>query len=70
MRGDCLKLHQRRFLVGIRKRIFTERVVKHQNRLPMDVVLAPGMPVFKKRLGSAPRWLGSLVASCGVRIWP
>ena len=56
--------------MGIRKRIFTERVVKHQNRLPMDVVMAPGMPVFKKPLGSAPRWLGSLVALCGVTIWP
>lgn len=65
-----MKLHQRRFRLGIRKRVFTERVVKQQNRLPIDMVMAPGMLVFKKHLGNAPRWLDSLVALCGVRIWP
>ncbi|KFO56268.1 hypothetical protein N302_03094, partial [Corvus brachyrhynchos] len=53
-----LKLYQGRFRLDIRKRFFTQRVVEHWNRLPREVVTAPSLAEFKKRLGNA---LGHLV---------
>ena len=57
-RGNGLKLRGRRFRLDIRKKLFTQRVVMHWNRLPKEVVDAPSLEAFKARLDVA---LGSLV---------
>ncbi|KFV05342.1 hypothetical protein N340_13712, partial [Tauraco erythrolophus] len=52
------KLKEGRFRLDIRKKFFTQRVVRHWNRLPREVVDAPSLEVFKARLDEA---LGTLV---------
>ncbi|KFZ51170.1 hypothetical protein N321_10349, partial [Antrostomus carolinensis] len=52
------KLREGRLRLDIRRRFFTQRVVRHWNRLPREAVDAPSLEAFKARLDGA---LGRLI---------
>ena len=56
-RGNGFKLRQERFMLDIRRKFFTQRMMTHWNRLPKEVAAAPSLEAFEPRLGVA---LGSL----------
>lgn len=47
-RGNCLKLHQGGFRLDIKKKFFTQRVVKHWSMLPREVVELPSLEMFRR----------------------
>ena len=69
-RGNVFKLRQGRFRLDIRRRLFTQGVVTHWNRLPKEVVDAPSLAASRLdvALGSLVWWLATLHIAGGLKL--
>jgi len=71
-RGNGFKLKDGRFRLDIRKKFFTLRVMRHQNKLPREVTDAPSLTVLRARLDEALStpvwWKGSLPVAGGLQL--
>lgn len=53
-KGRVLSCAWEKFRPDIRKHFFSERGIRHWNRIPREVVNAPSLSVFEKHLENMP----------------